>query len=274
MKHRVRTLLLLMQVSITVCSPLMLRAEETQRLQERQTTETTLQLRTDFTYTCPLHPKVSMVLFEDLRLDLLPFAPQTVFDLSLTSVSVVYAPIPQLKLTGGYMLKIHGASSANTFREFYSKPVNYIRHRAYASVTGIWKPGHWTLSLREQALCDMRFDEINLYTANRYHFTLRHYLCVQYNFPKPHLTPYVWTEAGNTLNAKAAVHPAHKQYLTCWRTAAGLKWKIAPEKHCGTLNFFYRYDWGCTRSAVITKDHHIYTRHLKHEHAIGIGYEL
>lgn len=241
----------------------------------KQTEETTLQLRLDFTYTHRFKHGLSLSVFEDLRLDMLPFNTATLFDLSLTSLTFAYSPIPYLKTDVGYMLKLQGASSAETKTAHWQDANGFIRHRLYTGVTGSYQVAGWRFSLRERLLCDMRFDEIDPVCTARYSLTLRHYLNVSYSVADKGITPYLWTELANTLNQKEYCRKNGHQYLERWRTSVGVKWKIPTEdKSKGTLNFFYRYDWGSFRSAQVSGDDILLTIRRKNEHAIGIGYEL
>ena len=87
---------------------------------EQTTTETTGQIRLDFTYRLPLRHGMALTFFEDLRLDMLPFHPVTLFDLSLTSVTFSYSPVKYVKLDAGYMLKISGPTSADSWHTHWS----------------------------------------------------------------------------------------------------------------------------------------------------------
>ncbi|MBR1809990.1 MAG: DUF2490 domain-containing protein [Paludibacteraceae bacterium] len=242
---------------------------------EQTSTETTGQIRFDFTYHLPLRHDMALTFFEDLRLDMLPFHPVTLFDLSLTSVTFSYSPVQYVKLDAGYMLKISGPGSADSWNTHWSIINSFIKHRLYASVTGSYTAGAWRFALREQFLCDMRFDDIDTRTARHYALTLRHFINISYNIKSKNLSPYVWTELANTLNAPEYCQKNGRQYLERWRNCAGIKWKIIRENAMPiTLNFFYRYDWGCFRSAKIDYESVRVNIKRKDEHALGIGVEI
>lgn len=242
---------------------------------EQGYTETFAQVRLDLTYTLPIRHGVSMTFFEDLRLDMLPFSPATVFDMSLTSVTLSYSPVKYVKLDAAYMLKINGAVAEESSEYHWSEPNNYIKHRVYGGVMGMYWFGALKVSLREYVLCDMRFDYIDPRTTNKYSWTMRHYLNFSYGIKPVNLTPYVWTELANTLNANEYTLKNGRQYLERWRSAAGVKWKIERENGIPvTLNFFYRYDWGRFRSAMLVQDDIYITTHRKNEHVLGFGVEL
>ncbi len=248
---------------------------------EETRSETTAQLRLDISYNLPLHKTVTLNFFEDIRFDLYPFSPKTLFDLSLTSVTLVYSPIKYLKLDAGYMLKIIGAATEATWERHFKNPNTFIKHRIYFGITGTYSVEGWRFTLRERLLDDMRFDDIDMRTTNRHALTLRHYVSVSYNIKSHRLSPYVWTELANTLNEKEYSRLGGRQYLERWRTAVGIKYKL-PERQTsegqtksrGTLNFFYRYDWGRFRSAKLQGEDAKLTTRRKNEHAIGIAYEL
>lgn len=242
---------------------------------EETKSELTGQLRLDLTYTLPLPHGCSLSFFEDLRFDMLPFSPATVFDLSLTSVTFAYSPVQYVKLDAGYMLKLIGAGSAASWHTHWNKPASFVKHRLYAGITGSYRYGNWRFALRERLLCDMRFDDIDLRTTNRYALTLRHFITVSYNFREKHVTPYLWVELANTLNATEYCRKNGMQYLERWRNCAGVRWRIVrEEKQDVTLNFFYRYDWGCFRSARLVGDDAALTVRRRDEHALGFGIEL
>ncbi len=244
-------------------------AEETTR------TENVGQLRLDLTYTHPLPHQLSIVLFEDVRFDFVPFVPSTLFDLSLTSVSLVYSPFPYLKTEAAYMLKISGPSSSKAANNHWNDPNNFIKHRVYGGVIGIYTVGNWSFVARERLLWDMRFDDIDRRTTNQHQLTLRHFLKTSYSFKNKGINPYLWTELANTLNANEYCRLNGHQYIERWRTCAGVNWKIpAEDKNRGTLNFFFRYDWGRFRSAEFSGDDILLTTRRRNEYAIGIGYEF
>lgn len=242
---------------------------------EQGYTETTGQVRLDLTYTLPMKHGLSMTFFEDLRLDLLPFSTATVFDMSLTSVTLSYSPIKYVKLDIAYMLKTLGATAKESAEYHWSDPNNYFKHRVYGGVTGSYWFSNLKISLRENVLCDMRFDYIDPRTTNKYSWTMRHYLNFSYSIKSVNLTPYIWTELANTLNANEYTLKNNRQYLERWRSAAGVKWKLVRENSIPvTLNFFYRYDWGRFRSAMLVEDDVYITTRRKNEHVIGFGVEL
>ncbi len=244
--------------------------------EEHKTTETTVQVRLDFTYTHRFKHGMALSLFEDLRLDLAPFATRTLFDMSLTSITFEYSPIQYLKVDAGYMLKIYGAHSEAAWEIHWNDPSSYVRHRVYTGITGNYSYEGWQFSLRERLLLDMRFDDYDLRTTAKYALTMRHHLKMQYNFKSKGVSPYIWTEIANTLNANEYCQKNGHQYVERIRNCAGVKWKIpTSDKNKGTLNFFYRYDWGYFRSAKFSEtDEMSVNIRRKNEHAIGIGYEL
>lgn len=248
---------------------------------EQTNYETTAQLRISLGYDLTLVKGVSLSFAEELRFGFVPFSTATLFNLSITSVTLVYSPIKYLKLDGGYMLKLQGASSADAWDKHWSEPNNYFRHRAFVGITGTYSVSEWKFSLRERALCDMRFDDIDLLTGNKYLFTLRHYISASRSVPSYNITPYIWTELGNTLNANRLTLPDRRQYLERWRICAGTRWNVPAVKSATlTLNFFYRYEWRCSYSAKISDSVStdlsaiIISKKRSNVHAIGIGIEL
>lgn len=268
MKKRVAAFLLLCFVIL----PLYALKEEDEVVYQ----ELTMQLRLNFTYTYQMPKNLSLQLFQEMRFDLVPFQEGTVFDLSLTSVTLAYKPIPYLKIDGGYMLKIAGAASTEASVTHWDIPNTYVMHRLYGGLTGSYTYRNWQFSLRERFLCDIRLDEIDPRTTRKYALTLRHFAKVSYNIKEKGVTPYLWIELANTLNQTEYCQKDGRQYLERWRSCLGVRYNLPSEGASrGALNFFIRYDQGMFRSARLDAegDAHISIRR-KGEYAIGIGYEI
>lgn len=139
----------------------------------------------------------------------------------------------------GYMLRIRG----NKFSTGDASKI--IRHRIFFGLNEHVKFGtqqQFTLSLRERAVLDMRFDEPNAYEKQAYAWEMRYRLHFQYKSFSLPLTPYIWSELSHTCNAteyQKYYNNGHN-YINAVKTAVGLKWKLNMRN---TLNFYVRYDW-------------------------------
>ena len=132
-----------------------------------------------------------------------------------------------------------------------------IRHRVYADLTGRFKAGSWTFSLRERLQCTHLTREFNEYQQPRNALALRSRLKVSYQlFSKP-LEPYLAVELRNTLNGAKytdASDPTTMTYSDMYadrvRTALGLQWKINKR---GSIDFYGLFDACSRRDSDATK---------------------
>lgn len=182
--------------------------------------------------------RVTIGLSEELRFNL---APAQEFYLANTTLSMDVKIIRSfLYAHAGYMLRVR----ANKFGQ--TTEVNkLLRHRVFFGLTEHIKFGEqsrWSLSLRERAVLNMRFDEPNLYEKQAYAWEMRYRLQLQYKALSLPLTPYIWTEIDHTCNAtdfQKYYNNGHN-YISASKTALGLKWKLNTSN---ALNFYIRYDW-------------------------------
>lgn len=241
--------------------------------------QTNAQLRLNFNYSLPLPHNFSFDLAEELRFDVIPLATTTLFDYSLTTVGFSYSPIKYVKLDVGYVLKIAGAATAESFSTHWDNPNSFIKHRLYISVTGSYGWGNCKLTLRERLLDDMRFDDFNPITTNQHLLTLRHYIGFTYSVPSYGVSPYIWTEPANSLNANEYARINRRQYIERWCSAVGVKWKLKSTTEIPVvLNFYYRMDFTQSVSATLlsVNDSEVVNQRImsKYEHMLGVGVEL
>ncbi|MBR1928267.1 MAG: DUF2490 domain-containing protein [Paludibacteraceae bacterium] len=272
--------ILLLFICIVVPAPLVAWEYESVETEKN----TSLQLRTGAEFTKKFAHHVHLGISEELRFDLVPFGAATIFDRSFTTVSLSYAPIDYLKLDAGYMLKIIGAQTTNSEKvsSHWSDANEFIKHRVFFSISGVYKLEDWKFSIRERVLCDMRTDSVNPLEKNKYDWTLRHRLSVEYSIPARPIKTYAWIEFANTLNApeyqqkyrdnNPEKYKGH-QYLERIRTCVGVKYRVDKKN---TLNFFYRLDYGYQRDINITKTKgNIELTEVKdYQNAIGFIYEF
>lgn len=249
--------------------------------------QTNGQIRFNFNYSLALPKNFGFELAEELRLDMIPFSAATVFDYSLTTVAFSYTPIKYVKLDLGYILKIPGAATKQSASTHWSNPNNYLKHRFYASVIGNYGWNNCKITLRERLVSDIRFDDFDPITTNQNLLTLRHYLGFTYSIPAEYIpllrsdnvstksiSPYIWTEPANSLNANQYTCINNLQYLERWCSAIGVKWEI----NTVTLNFYYRMDFTQSVSATLSgnPDNLIVNQKItkKYEHIFGVGLEI
>ncbi len=193
------------------------------------------------------------------------------FRRSYTTLAVEYEPIPYLALGMGYTLKLYGDKGWND-------PAEYIRHRAFFTLTGQVKIDRWKLSLRERLLMDCRTDSVNADEKNAIDLTMRHRLQATYSlFSKP-LKLHVGIEFANTLNAPTDYLNAYSttqygQYLSHIRPEIGVRWRIDKRN---SLALAYRFDYGYKRDLNIThkKGNIEITNEKKYNHIITLSYDF
>ena len=125
-----------------------------------------------------------------------------------------------------------------------------VRHRVYADLTGRYKAGGWTFSLRERLQCTHLTREFNEYQQPRNALALRSRLKLSYQlFAKP-LVPYLSVELRNVLNGAKytdASDPSTMTYSDLYadrvRTALGVQWKLSKRS---SLDFYGLFD-ACSR---------------------------
>ena len=266
-----------------------------------------MQLRVGADFTKSFEHNLELALSEEVRMDMLPFHTNTVFDRSFTTLSLSYEPIKYLKLDVGYMLKIIGCQDTTQSRwnSHWADVNEYIRHRAFVSVVAQYKYLQWKFAFRERLLCDMRTDSVNPIETNNYDLILRHRLFIDYTVRHKPVKIYTWLELSHTLNAPflSRKHQNdvlyrmddsgqwHKnigyQFIDQIRFCVGTKYRLNKRN---TLNFFYRMDWGYSRKAKVQGDYTTLKELEKNhnstnaevtlketttiQHAIGIAYQF
>ena len=251
------------------------------------------QLRVGAGYSKKWHNGLRLHLEEDLRFDMV--ASTTVqtasatttaltgpdFNKSYTTLSLSYKHphFSYLKGEAGYTLKLMKKDTAD---------VNKImRHRVFFGITGSYRYEKWSFSLRERFMTEIRMGDIDQHVAtgyyqdNRADWDLRSKLEVAYHAASKPLTPYVWCELVNTLNA----NPLHqyyanndptqpgRQYIRRVRAAIGVVWRLTAHS---SLDFYYRFNYGYDRDVnVKPKKQTIHlTEEREFQHAIGIAYKF
>ena len=249
---------------------------------EKKEVNNSFQLRAGADFTKKFDHNVNLSISEELRFTVAPFVGATVFNRSFTTIDLSYKPIEYLKIDAGYMLKLIGANSEAKSASHWADPNEYIRHRVFFSVTGIYKYERWQFSLRERALLDMRTDSVNPLEKNAFDWTMRHKLQVTYSSHRYPIKPYCWVELANTLNVPEyqkqykdndPTNNQGTQYLERIRVALGTKYKLDSNN---AFNFFYRFDWTYTRDINVTKNKGYVelTEKYSPQHAIGFTYEF
>lgn len=188
------------------------------------------------------------------------------FNKSYTTVALAYSPIKYLKCDVGYTLRLLGGKDWSDYNE-------YLRHRLYIGLTGIYDTHYVKLSLRERLLCDIRTDSVNLLEKQQYEWLLRSRLAAEFYVPGKPVKPYAWIELENTLNVTEYQQKEGHQYISQVRTQAGVKWRLSRRS---SLDFYYRFQYGYNRDVNITKrkGYIQLTEETSYLHAIGVTYNL
>lgn len=251
------------------------------------------QLRMEASYGKKWKNGLGLHLAEDLRFDLASnttvetasatsgtFAgPRFNKSYTMLSLSYKHPQFDYLKGDIGYTLKLTNKDTLDV-KEF-------MRHRAFVSLTGSYRYENWSFSLRERVLTEIRMDELDLHTAtgyyedNRANWYLRSKLEVAYHAQSKPLKPYLWCELENTLNANplqqyyAANNTANngQQYISRVRTGIGLSWRVDRRN---TLDFYYRFQYTYHRDINVKPNKQ--TIHLTEErafvHMVSIAYHF
>ena len=193
------------------------------------------------------------------------------FRRSYTTLSLSYTPIEYVKFDAGYTLRVLGQKGWTDYNE-------YLRHRVFFSVTGIYHIDFVKLTLRERALCEMRTDSVNPDEKNQYNWLLRSRIGAEFSVPGKPVKPYLWGELENTLNAPEFQQKNGQQYISHVRTQVGVKWRVS---RLSSLDFYYRFRYTYNRNINVNRGYYngkALTLRLDEEtsytHAIGIVYHL
>ena len=193
------------------------------------------------------------------------------FNRSYTTLSLSYTPIEYFKIDAGYTLRVLG-------RKGWDDPNEYLRHRVFFSVSGIYHIDFVKLYIRERALCDIRTDSVNPDEKNQYNWLLRSRLGSEFSVPGKPVKPYLWVELENTLNAPEFQQKDGRQFISNVRTQAGVRWRVSK---LSSLDFFYRFQYSYDRDINVNGGYYR-GKELKMRldeqksfiHAIGIVYHL
>ena len=209
---------------------------------------------------------------EDLRFDAYNSLVGPHFRKAYTTIDLGYKPIEYVKLDLGYTLKILGADS--TWSDTKKADANeWIRHRAFFSVTGSYSFDYAKLYLRERVQLDMRTDSVNLLEKNKFDWVLRSKLGADFTIPGKSVKPYLWLELINTLNAPEYQQRNGHQFISSVRTQAGVRWRVS---RLSSLDFYYRFTYDYDRDINITKKKGYIqlTEEMQFIHSIGVAYNL
>lgn len=252
-----------------------------------------MQLRVDASYAKKWKNGLGLHIAEDLRFDMVTNSTTETasatttsltgprFNKSYTTLSLSYKHprFEYLKGDIGYTLKLTNKDTLDV-KEF-------MRHRAFVSITGMYRYENWSFHLRERVLTEIRMDELDQHIAtgyyedNRANWYLRSKIEVAYHAVSKPVKPYIWCELENTLNANplqqyyAANNPANagRQYIRHIRTGIGVVWRL--DGH-NSLNFYYRFNYGYNRNInVKPKKQTIHLTELRSfVHVISIAYHF
>jgi hypothetical protein len=209
---------------------------------------------------------------EDLRFDVYNSLVGPSFRKSYTTLDFGYKPIEYVKLDLGYTLKILGPDS--TWSATKKADANeWIRHRAFFSVTASYTFDYAKIYLRERVQMDARTDSVNVLEKNKIDWCLRSKLGVDFLVPGKPVKPYLWVELINTLNAPEYQQKNGHQFITSMRPQVGVKWRVS---RLSSLDFYYRFTYGYDRDINITKKKGYIqlTEETLYMHSIGIAYNL
>jgi len=209
---------------------------------------------------------------EDLWFDVYNSEVGPYFRKSYTTIDLGYKPIEYVKLDLGYTLKLIGPDSTwSDTKKADAK--EWVRHRAFFSVTGSYSFDYAKIYLRERVQLDMRTDSVNLLEQNQYDWCLRSRIGAEALIPGKPVKPYLWLELVNTLNAPEYKQKNGHQFISSVRTQAGVKWRVS---RLSSLDFFYRFTYGYDRDINITKKKGYIelTEEKLYMHTIGVIYNL
>ncbi len=197
-----------------------------------------------------------------------------------TTAKISYKINQYLKVGLGY--SAIAASKTNSLNEDYMD----WRHRGFGEVTGRYKTGGWTFSLRERFQATYKTRNVNTYQQPKTALALKSRAKVSYGFQKAGLEPYVsvehrlflngaeWDDASTGTSYESSSYLGHGDvYTNRIRTMGGLEWNIS-KKH--SIDFYGLYDSlkdkeidSKRKSAVLKAP---VTTDKTHYFALGIGY--
>lgn len=232
---------------------------------EEAITTHSVQLRVGADFNKKWNNGLRLSLSEDLRSDVYNSESGAAFRHSFTTLSLGYLPIEYFKLDVGYTLKITNKETTDANE--------LMRHRVFASVTGIYRNEYVKLYLRERALMEARTDSVNPLEKKRYNWQLRSKIGAEFPIMGQPVKPYLWAEIINTLNAPEYQQLNGHQFITIARTQAGVKWRIS---RLSSLDFYYRFTYNYNRDINVTKKKGLIelTEETLFQHAIGVTYNL
>ncbi|MBR0295826.1 MAG: DUF2490 domain-containing protein [Paludibacteraceae bacterium] len=245
----------------------------TPKLKEDSTSTTHFaELRVKAEFTKEFRHGVSLTIGERISSRLYETDKSAYFRHSYTTLSLGYVPIQYLKLDAGYTLRLMGDKG-------WSDPNEFLRHRAFLSVTGKYKTGNWRFSLRERVDMNCRTDSVNAHEKSAIALELRHRVHIGYYIPGKPVQVFGNVELINTLNSPVKYlntyisNEQFGQYLCDARLQLGTEWRIDKRN---SLTFSYRFDYNYDRDINITKKkgNIELTRAHSFGHVISIAYDL
>lgn len=237
---------------------------------QEQSTTHSLQIRVGAEASKKWNNGLRLHFAEELRSEVYNSENGPSFKTSFTTLSLIYHPIEYVKIDAGYTLKINGPQSSWSAAK-KADPNEWIRHRAFASITGCYSTRYLKLSLRERVLMEARTDSINPLEKSKYAWQLRSKIGADVLLPGKPVKPYLWLELINTLNAPEYQQKNGHQYISTVRTQAGVKWRLT---RLSSLDFYYRFTYGYDRDVNITKKNGYIELQEERlfQHAIGVIY--
>ena len=239
---------------------------------EDAVTSNVAQLRFGATFNKKWNNGLRLGVSEELRFDVYNSAVGPAFRKSYTTIDLGYKPIEYVKLDLGYTLKLLGPDS--TWSDTKKADANeWIRHRAFFSVTGSYSFDYAKIYLRERIQMDARTDSVNVLEQNKIDWVLRSRIGAEALIPGKPVKPYLWLELVNTLNTPEYKQKNGHQFISSVRTQAGVKWRVS---RLSSLDFFYRFTYGYDRDINITKKKGYIelTEEKLYMHTIGVIYNL
>lgn len=239
---------------------------------QEEVTGNVAQLRFGASFTKKWNKGLRFGVSEDLWFDVYNSLVGPSFRKSYTTVDLGYKPVEYVKLDLGYTLKLIGPDS--TWSASKKADANeWVKHRAFFSVTGSYTFDYAKLYLRERVQMDARTDSVNVLEQNKINWFLRSKVGADFIVPGKPVKPYLWVELINTLNAPEYQQKNGHQFICSVRTQAGVRWRVS---RLSSLDFFYRFTYGYDRDINITKKKGYIelTEERLYMHTVGIRYNL
>ena len=167
----------------------------------------------------------------------------------------------KLYSTLGLDYKFCKYAKADVSGTYILNPSGANKARVAVGLTGMYKVGQWSFSLKEQVRLTHRFGDMNEFQAPRNAVDLKSRVKVAYKCQTLPLKPYVLCEFKNCLNAvdyqslgtsksTAGTVEYTDAYLNRIRGGIGVEWRISKKN---TLDFYGLYDYVKDRDVDASK---------------------